>query len=88
MIRRIGIAVLSLPLVLIGLLVLFWFLAIARENDDAVPPTTTITETSLGKVAATITGPADGPVILLVHGSAAWSGFWRDVAAQIGRAHV
>jgi pimeloyl-ACP methyl ester carboxylesterase len=83
MIRRIGIAALSVPLTLIGLLALFWFLAIAREQDDAVPPATTLTETRLGKVAATITGPADGPAILLVHGSAAWSGFWRDVAAHL-----
>ena len=83
MIRRIGIAVLSLPLVLIGLLVLLWLLAMAREHDTSVPATTTIVETRLGHVAATISGPADGPAILLVHGSAAWSGFWRDAAAHL-----
>jgi pimeloyl-ACP methyl ester carboxylesterase len=83
MIRRIGVAVLSVPLVLIGLLALFWAMALLRENDTRVPPATTITQTSLGKVAATISGPADGPPILLVHGSAAWSGFWRDVAAHL-----
>ena len=83
MIRRIGIAALSVPLTLIGLVILFWVMALVRENDTAVPPATTLTETRLGKVAATISGPADGPPILLVHGSAAWSGFWRDVAKDL-----
>lgn len=81
--RRIGVAALSLPLVLIGLLAFLWFLALARETDTSVPQTTTVTETSLGRVAATISGPADGPPILLVHGSAAWSGFWRDIASHL-----
>lgn len=81
--RRIGVAVLSVPLTLIGLLALLWAAAIAREQDRAVPPTTTLTPTRLGAVAATITGPADGPPILLIHGSAAWSGFWSDIAAHL-----
>lgn len=82
--RRIGIAVLSVPLTLIGLVLLLWLLAFVRETDRHVPPTTMITQTSLGKVAATVTGPLDGPSILLVHGSAAWSGFWRDIAKHLG----
>lgn len=83
MIRRIGIAALSVPLTLIGLIILFWLSTFLRETDTSVPPTATLTQTSLGKVAATISGPADGPAILLVHGSAAWSGFWRDIAAHL-----
>ena len=28
-------------------------------------------------------GPADGPVILLIHGTAGWSGFWRNISGHL-----
>ncbi len=31
-------------------------------------------------------GPVDGPVLLLVHGTSAWSETWRDIAAPLGEA--
>lgn len=78
--------ILALSVVLLGLVamlsalrLLAWF----NEDDASVPRTTTLIETPLGAVAATMSGPADGPPILLVHGTAAWSGFWRDVAAHL-----
>jgi pimeloyl-ACP methyl ester carboxylesterase len=61
----------------------FLVLAAVRETDDAVPREITRVETPLGIVAAAVSGPADGAPILLVHGTAAWSGFWRDVSAHL-----
>jgi pimeloyl-ACP methyl ester carboxylesterase len=83
LVRRIAVAALALPLSLIGLLALLWGVAMLRETDGRVPARTTLVETRLGRIAATVTGPADGRPILLVHGSAAWSGFWRDIAAHL-----
>jgi pimeloyl-ACP methyl ester carboxylesterase len=31
-------------------------------------------------------GPVDGPVLLLVHGTSAWSETWRDIAVPLGEA--
>lgn len=61
----------------------FLILAALRERDNAVPREITRVETPLGMVAASVSGPANGPTILLVHGTAAWSGFWRDVSAHL-----
>ena len=83
MIRAIGKTFLWLVALLIGLIALFWALTLLRERDTRTPVTTTIVQTRLGKVATTISGPGGAPRILLVHGSAAWSGFWRDVAAHL-----
>jgi pimeloyl-ACP methyl ester carboxylesterase len=71
--------ILAIVLILAGLRLLAWF----RENDSAVPQSTTLIETPLGTVAAAITGPQDGTPIMLVHGTAAWSGFWRDVSSHL-----
>lgn len=74
-----GSLVLAIALMLAVLRMLAWF----RENDPAIPKFTTLVDTPLGAVAATISGPESGPPILLVHGTAAWSGFWRDVSAHL-----
>lgn len=83
MIRRIalplGSLVLAIALMLAALRLLAWF----RENDSAMPQSATLVNTPLGAIAVTINGPRSGPPILLVHGTAAWSGFWRDVSAHL-----
>ncbi|MDX3883670.1 MAG: alpha/beta hydrolase [Sphingomonas sp.] len=76
-----GVLILAFLILLASLRLLAWF----RESDASIPPSTTLIETSLGAVATTISGRADGSPILLVHGTAAWSGFWRDVAAHLSR---
>jgi pimeloyl-ACP methyl ester carboxylesterase len=57
--------------------------AARRETETRPPPGVTMIATPTGRVAAAVTGPANGPPILLVHGTAAWSGFWKDVAAHL-----
>jgi pimeloyl-ACP methyl ester carboxylesterase len=39
--------------------------------------------TRLGNVTMEVRGPADGPIVLLIHGTAGWSGFWRNVARHL-----
>lgn len=71
--------------ILIGVLVLagFRMAAAVRESGATAPPGTTFFATPYGRVAAAVSGPADGAPVLIVHGTAAWSGFWRDVAAHL-----
>ena len=82
-VRRVGRLFLWLLLLVLALLLAFRLAAWAREDGAPVPPTTSLVATPLGKVAVTATGPADGPPVLLVHGTAAWGGFWRDIAADL-----
>lgn len=72
-----------LLLALLLVLACFRLLAWQRESDYSRPPTTKLFSTPLGMVAATISGPIDGAPMLLVHGTAAWSGFWRDVSTHL-----
>ena len=65
------------------LLVVFRIAAEFREVDEAVPPEMLMVPTPLGAVAVQEAGPPDGPPILLVHGTAGWSGFWRNVSAHL-----
>jgi len=58
-------------------------LASQRETDGSMPASTSMVPTPLGAVAASISGPHDGPPIMLVHGTAAWSGFWKQVSAHL-----
>lgn len=57
--------------------------AAVREGDVAPPPETSLISTPNGKVAVTLSGPPNGQRVLLVHGTAAWSGFWKDVATHL-----
>lgn len=83
--RRAGALFAGLLAVIVGILLLLWVLAFARERDDAVPPGLRLIPTELGRVAVAETGPANGPPVLLVHGTAAWSGFWSEVAAHLAQ---
>ena len=72
---------------LVGLLLLallgFRVAAELRETETAKPPEILIVPTPLGGVGVQESGPADGPPILLVHGTAGWSGFWRNVSLHL-----
>ncbi len=69
----------ALLLLLVALRLAAWW----REYSAEIPKSSTLIPTSVGRVAASISGPVNGPHILLIHGSAAWSGFWRDVSAHL-----
>ena len=54
------------------------------REDGATPPlATSFIATRYGKVAVQFSGPETGPRVMLLHGTAAWSGFWRDVSAHL-----
>jgi pimeloyl-ACP methyl ester carboxylesterase len=75
--------VLATVLLVVLLLATLRGLAWAREDGAAIPTTSTLVPTSLGRAAVSLSGPEDGPAILLIHGSAAWSGFWRDISQHL-----
>jgi pimeloyl-ACP methyl ester carboxylesterase len=57
-----------------------------RESADAAsPPDGRLVQTAHGGIFIQTRGPADGAPVLLVHGTAAWSGFWLAVAEALGR---
>jgi pimeloyl-ACP methyl ester carboxylesterase len=72
-------------LLLIAILILAGLRAAAglREDGAPPPPGTHRVATPYGAVAVGLSGPADGPPVMLVHGTAAWRGFWKDVAAHL-----
>lgn len=75
--------VLFLLALVILLLAGFRIAAALRESDETRPAETRMVGTPLGGVAVQLAGPAEGPPILLVHGTAGWSGFWRNVSAHL-----
>src|SRR5579862_539123 len=79
MLRWLGRILLGLVLVVAA----FWLAALTRERDRSVPPEVTSFNTPLGNVATQLSGPADGTPVMIVPGTAGWSGFWRDVAAHL-----
>jgi pimeloyl-ACP methyl ester carboxylesterase len=71
---------------LLALLLIVALLRLAaslREDADRPPPGTVYFQTPTGRIAARVAGPEDGQVIVIVHGTAAWSGFWKDVSAHL-----
>ena len=74
-----GLLVLLILMILLALRLAAW----SRESAVAPPPATAWYATPLGRVAAQVSGPAEGPPIVIVHGTAAWSGFWTDVTAHL-----
>ena len=69
-------AVLVILLVLRGL-------AATREDGAPPPPDTQMIATPTGTVAVHMAGPAGGPRLVIVHGTAAWGGFWREPSAVL-----
>src|SRR4051794_37171400 len=82
-----GLLRLALALFLFILVLLLILRAAAewREHDVAAPKETVRFTTPLGSVAARVSGPAGGTPIVLVHGTAAWSGFWSEIAAHLAQ---
>jgi pimeloyl-ACP methyl ester carboxylesterase len=80
-----GLAKAALGLVLLTLLVLggFRLAAAWREAETAVPSGLRSVPTPLGAVAVELAGPADGPPVMIVPGTAGWSGFWRNVTRHL-----
>lgn len=82
-VRFAGKAAAALLLLLLLILTGFRVAAALREDGAAAPAGTQMIATPYGKVAVGLSGPAGGPPVMLVHGTAAWRGFWKDVAAHL-----
>ena len=72
---------------------LFAFIALAclrlaaawRESADASPPSDgRMVSTANGEIFVQVRGPDSGVPVILVPGTAAWSGFWLGVADDLG----
>jgi len=50
---------------------------------DRIPAEGRIVETTLGPIYVEELGPADGPPILMIHGSVGWSRMWRPTQAAL-----
>ncbi|HEX8625361.1 MAG TPA: alpha/beta hydrolase [Allosphingosinicella sp.] len=77
--------VLALLLLIILILAALRIAAALREDGAAPPPATRMFATPYGAVAVTVSGPPSGPPVILVHGTAAWGGFWKPVADHLAR---
>src|SRR5262245_28234352 len=75
----------ALFIVIVLLLAVVRLAASVRERGAAAPAGTVRFQTSAGMVAARVEGPTAGPVVLIVHGTAAWGGFWKDVSARLAQ---
>jgi pimeloyl-ACP methyl ester carboxylesterase len=82
-VRFAGKAAAALLLLLLLILAGFRVAAAWREDGAPPPPGTQMVATPYGQVAIGLSGPAEGPPVMLVHGTAAWRGFWKDVAAHL-----
>jgi pimeloyl-ACP methyl ester carboxylesterase len=69
-----------LLLLIVGTPLAFRLVAASRERGAPLPAGSTLVPTNFGRVAVRVTGPAGGPAVLIVHGTAAWGDFWRDIA--------
>jgi pimeloyl-ACP methyl ester carboxylesterase len=73
----------ALPLVVV---IALYALSAARERnsaDDAAPKTGRFVTTTKGRVFVQELGPADGQIVILVHGAAAWSELWRETMTHL-----
>lgn len=75
--------VLALLGLLLAILIALRIAATLREGPAASPPGMHYFAAPGARVAARIAGPADGPRVVLVHGSAGWSGFWANVTKHL-----
>ena len=75
--------VVALFLFVLALLLIVRGLASFRESGAQAPANITYFDTPAGRVAARVTGPPEGVPVLLIHGTAGWSGFWTEVADHL-----
>lgn len=81
----------AIVLLLVVLVVPAWFVALAarRERDvaaDAAPKTGRFVAAGDVRLFLQEDGPTDGPLVLLVHGTGAWSETWRAVLTALAGA--
>jgi hypothetical protein len=80
LVRLLGIGSLVLIAAVGSVLVAFRIAAALREtytSEAIAPPAGRFVATRSGRVFVLDEGPRDGTPILLIHGTAAWSEFWR-----------
>jgi len=75
--------------VIVAVLVLFWMRAEYHESEtrqDAAPVTGRFIQADDVEIFVQEMGPADGPSIVFIHGTAAWSEFWRETMIPLASA--
>ncbi len=77
---------------LIAVLLVIWaggsvLAAVIRErgSEPMPPPEGRLVPTGDGAIFAQIRGPERGTPVILIHGSAAWSGFWTAIAERLAK---
>ena len=74
---------------LVAVILFFTVFANLRENktrQEAAPSTGRFVQAGDVELFIQEMGPADGPVILFIHGTAAWSGLWRETMNPLAKA--
>jgi pimeloyl-ACP methyl ester carboxylesterase len=74
---------------LLAVILFFTLQANLRETktrQEAAPPTGRFVQAGDVELFIQEMGPADGQVILLIHGTAAWSGLWRETMTPLAEA--
>ena len=59
-----------------------------HSADDLAPSRGRFVATRSGRIYLQETGPADGPPVVLIHGTAAWSGLWRDTMERLAERNL
>jgi pimeloyl-ACP methyl ester carboxylesterase len=59
-----------------------------HSADDLAPSQGQFVATRSGRVFLQQTGPADGPPVILIHGTAAWSGLWRNTMERLAQRNL
>ena len=88
-IRLIGKTIGTLFAAVIGIVLIFWLRAEFVESERrevAAPPTGRFVQAADVELFIQETGPADGPAVLFIHGTAAWSEFWRETMTKLAAA--
>ena len=87
--RRIIKLIGGLVAALVLIIALFWIRAGFVESEtreEAAPSTGRFVQAGDVELYIQEMGPADGPAILFIHGTAAWSEFWRETMTQLADA--
>lgn len=58
----------------------------AKPLEAVLPDDGQLIETAMGRIFVMERGPADGQLLLLAHGTAAWSGLWEETLVALGDA--
>ena len=79
----------AIVVLLVAVILLFTVLANVRETktrQEAAPSTGRFVSSGDVQLFIQELGPTDGPVILFIHGTAAWSGLWRETMTPLAAA--